>query len=116
VSPDYDWVRGTYERSLGALVRSATATGARVFVLLEPKTSEIEHPGIDYPALYDGARRVAALEGAEVIDPSRSIQWAEQSGVVWWDYAHMTDFGYRVLADDVARAILRVVAAEEGAR
>lgn len=109
-SPDHDWVRGTYERSLRALVRSAAARGARVFVLLEPKTSEIEHPGIDYPALYDAARRVAELEGAEVIDPSRSLQWAEQSGVVWWDYAHLTDFGYRVLADDVARAILRTAA------
>lgn len=107
VPPDHEWVRSTYRQNLRSLVRSASRTGARVFILLEPKSSEVAHPRIDYPALYDEARKVAELEGAEVIDPSRAVRWAEQSGVVWWDYAHMTDFGYRVLAGEVARAILQ---------
>ncbi|MGD2113546.1 MAG: SGNH/GDSL hydrolase family protein [Acidobacteriota bacterium] len=103
--PDFEWVRETYEHNLAALIRSASDGGARVFVLLEPKTLEASHPRLDHARLYDAARAVAAREGAVVIDPEPAVAWAEQSGIAWWDYAHMTDFGYRVLAGTVARAI-----------
>jgi lysophospholipase L1-like esterase len=105
--PDDAWIRRRYEQNLGDLVKAARQAGTRVFVLLEPKTLEVNHPSIDYPRLYDTARRVAARHGAVVVDPTEAVVWAEQSGVVWWDYAHMTDFGYRVLAAEVARAIRR---------
>jgi lysophospholipase L1-like esterase len=103
--PDEAWIRRRYEQNLGDLVRAAKQAGARPFILLEPKTLEVNHPSIDYPRLYDTARRVAAKHGAAVVDPTEAVVWAEQSGVVWWDYAHMTDFGYRILASEVARAI-----------
>jgi lysophospholipase L1-like esterase len=102
---DIDWVMASYARNLESLVLSVKDAGAVPLVMLEPKTPEVSNPIIDYTRLYQTVRTIGARTGASVIDPGWALAEAEQSGIVWWDYAHLTDYGYRRLAAEVAHAI-----------
>ncbi len=104
---DPEWAAREYERSLTRLVESVISSGAQPYIVLEPKTAEVDNPVIDYPRFYEVARRVARKTRATVIDPTRAMRRAERGGILWWDYAHLTDFGQRVLASEVARVVIR---------
>jgi lysophospholipase L1-like esterase len=107
---DIDWVVASYARNLESLVGSVKDAGAVPLVMLEPKTPEVSNPIIDYTRLYQTVRTIGARTGTSVIDPGWALAEAEESGIVWWDYAHLTDYGYRRLAGEVAHAIRGVEA------
>jgi lysophospholipase L1-like esterase len=101
-------IQADYQRHLAQLVQSVRGAGAIPIVMLEPKTQEISNPIIDYNVLYQTVKRVALSISTPVVDPGPVLLEADRSGVVWWDYAHMTDYGYRRMAMEVAPTIRKL--------
>jgi len=71
-----------------------------VHVILNLEAMCAETYDIFYPEkeLYDGLKEVAETNGVPVIIPSTVTEQLEKDHLLWWDIAHFTPFGQKVMA------------------
>jgi hypothetical protein len=71
-----------------------------VYVILNLEAMCAETYDMFYPEmeLYDGLKEIAETNGVPVIIPSKVTEQLEKDHLLWWDIAHFTPFGQKVMA------------------
>ncbi|MBI3543175.1 MAG: SGNH/GDSL hydrolase family protein [Deltaproteobacteria bacterium] len=113
--------RADFAANLEKLVALDAAIGAKTVFVLEatdPETSQDmegeETDGMSESSLLARHRDlldVAARHGIPVLDAHRyySSPQVADSGLLWWDFAHLTSYGQALMADQVYAQILKIL-------
>lgn len=73
--------------------------GVRILLNLEAVCAEGYENFSPDTELYDGLRKIAEEKGVSVVVPSIVTEQLEKEYPLWWDVAHLTPYGQRVMAE-----------------
>jgi hypothetical protein len=82
---------------LDRLIRGCRRDGVAFLLVLEPMCGETPLRPVE--SFYGALAATAAAHGAPVVDPAAELGEKETLHQVWWDTAHLTPYGHRVMAD-----------------
>jgi len=92
-----------FREGLEAFVSDGQAQGAEVLFALEANESSSTHPST-LPN-HEVMRQVAAATGVPVVDMHAAMLADRETGLMWWDFVHLTDYGQRRAGEHFAAAI-----------
>ena len=92
-----------FRDGLKAFVSDGRAQGAEVLLALEANESSSTHPST-LPN-HDIMRQVASEAGVPVVDMHGALLADRETGLLWWDFVHLTDYGQRRVGEHFAAAI-----------
>ncbi len=72
--------------------------GVQVILNLEAMCAETYDMFYPEKELYDGLKKIAKANGVPVVIPSIMTEQLEKDHLLWWDIAHFTPFGQKVMA------------------
>lgn len=91
-----------FHANLDSIVTTLTEAGVRTVLLLEPNSPERRITDSEHGDLAAKHRIVAALgaaRGVPVIDLQRYLAQRNNTGLLWWDFVHLTSLGHRLVAE-----------------
>jgi lysophospholipase L1-like esterase len=91
-----------FRANMDSLVSLLTSRGIRTVVILEPNSPERRVTDTnhgDLAAKHRIVARIAAAHGVPVVDMHSRLAAKNRSGLLWWDFVHLTSFGQKVMAD-----------------
>ncbi len=89
------------------LIHRLNAITGRLVGSFSPRVTEIkvnsmcaESYDMFFPdtELYDGLRKITEDNGLQVVTPSAVTEQLEKDYPFWWDIAHLTPYGHKVMA------------------
>lgn len=95
--------RAVMER-FAALTKAAG--GMSVFI---PEPLSPEHPPNSIDLYRDTMRQVASSSGSTVIELHEYLKTRRNDGFLWWDWVHPTQYGYRLIAGEVAASLSSIL-------
>lgn len=98
-------------RAVEGLLALNEEDGVRTPVILEPRS--LENPRLRLPGNHAALRRVAAARGVPALDLHGRLagEDARDRGLLWWDAGHLTGYGQRLFAEEIAPHIVRALGA-----
>lgn len=84
-------------------------SGVRIILNLEAMCAESYDMFFPDTELYDGLRKIAEEKGIPVITPSIVTEQLEKDHPLWWDIAHPTPYGHKVMAEILLPATEQMV-------
>ena len=82
--------------SFEQLLNRCRAEHTKVLLCLEPMCREL--PLRPYRPYYEGLEKLAAEHAVPVVHPFKVTAELERTRIIWWDSAHLTPYGHRLLA------------------
>jgi lysophospholipase L1-like esterase len=104
-----DWHADTLTANLRTLVHQTRAAGGRVVFLLEPNAAEVEHRGLQEK--HSASQKLGQELRVPVwnLDGYMSSDPVYDSGMMWWDFVHLTSYGHGVVAEWLAPQMLAMI-------
>jgi lysophospholipase L1-like esterase len=99
----------TLTANLPTLTQQTRATGGRVVFLLEPNAAEVDHRYLQRK--HSAVQRLGQELGVPVwnLDRYMSSDPVYDSGMMWWDFVHLTSYGHGVVAEWLAPQMLAMI-------
>ena len=99
----------TLTANLRTLVHQTRAAGGRVVFLLEPNAAEVDHRSLQKK--HSAIQRLGQELRVPVwnLDGYMSSDPVYDSGMVWWDFVHLTSYGHGVVAEWLAPQMLAMI-------
>jgi lysophospholipase L1-like esterase len=96
----------TLTANLRTLVDQTRAAGGRIVFLLEPNAAEVDRPSLHRK--HSSIQRLGQELRVPVwnLDGYMSSDPVYDSGMVWWDFVHLTSYGHGVVAEWLAPQML----------
>jgi len=99
----------TLTENLRTLAHLARTAGGRVVFILEPNAAEVDHRALQ--KRHSAVQRLGQELGVPVwnLDRYMSSDPVYDSGMMWWDFVHLTSYGHGVVAEWLAPQILAMI-------
>lgn len=97
----------TLRENLLAIIRVAREHGVRPILCVEALSPEYAPDG---PRRSEDIRAVARESDVPLIELHGALAERQDDGILWWDFVHMTSFGQRLVAEQLADFIASVMA------
>jgi lysophospholipase L1-like esterase len=99
----------TLTANLPTLTQQTRAAGGRVVFLLEPNAAEVDHRYLQRK--HSAVQRLGQELGVPVwnLDGYMSSDPVYDSGMMWWDFVHLTSYGHGVVAEWLAPQMLAMI-------
>jgi len=99
----------TLTENLRTLAHLARTAGGRVVFILEPNAAEVDHRALQ--KRHSAVQRLGQELGVPVwnLDRYMSSDPVYDSGMIWWDFVHLTSYGHGVVAEWLAPQILAMI-------
>jgi lysophospholipase L1-like esterase len=99
----------TLTANLPTLTQQTRAAGGRVVFLLEPNAAEVDHRYLQRK--HSAVQRLGQELGVPVwnLDRYMSSDPVYDSGMMWWDFVHLTSYGHGVVAEWLAPQMLAMI-------
>jgi lysophospholipase L1-like esterase len=104
-----DWYADTLTANLRTLAHQTRAAGGQVVFLLEPNAAEVDHRYLQRK--HSAVQRLGQELGVPVwnLDRYMSSDPVYDSGMMWWDFVHLTSYGHGVVAEWLAPQMLAMI-------
>lgn len=106
---------GEFLENLRKMVAAAHSAGARVLLVQEALSSEIQGTNLEQQVAMG---ELAVELGLPVVDADGAMAALGDVGLMWWDVVHPTDFGHAMLAEILwpsVQSLVQEIAAERAA-
>lgn len=105
---------GDLAANVAALLQLNNVRGIRTLVSLEANTTEVDNQALR--ERHEKLRAVAQTAEVPVVDLHGCLEQQADTGFLWWDFVHLTDFGQKQASDCLYPEVKRLISMRDDPR
>lgn len=106
---DYGIEEEVFQKNLETFIELNQSQGIKTVLMIEARSKEIENSN----EFQKVVKKVAEQNQVILIDSNQYLNSKNESGILWWDFIHPTDYGHYLIAEFLLKELSKLPLTEQ---